>query len=165
MLREHDNMLLGSVGVVVAILAAIAAHKAATRKHRTPLWAFFCFWFSPLLLILMVLGDARPRSANLAPPGGEEKTQACDACGGTVSTEAKACPHCGHPQHLELALVRTRPHALEYLGYLAVVGVIALAVITNIPDTSPLYASGLPGCDSDRGKESVNKAMADAPFG
>src|SRR5437899_7362333 len=50
---------------------------------------------------------APPRETNLSPDQTQEAVstliRSCTACNGKVSSEAMACPHCGHPFTVEKA--------------------------------------------------------------
>src|SRR5690348_9390816 len=80
------------VGLVVEVFAAAAALHMARRKGRSPLgWAVGAFLLPVLLLILLCLPGKREAEAT-------PSVSACRACGGAVSVQASACPHCGQPQ-------------------------------------------------------------------
>jgi hypothetical protein len=144
-----------AVGFGVSIVAMLAASRTASRKHRSPAWAFFCFLFSPLLLVLMLLNDAGAPATDGTPLVEDSKTKACAACGGTVSIDAKACPHCGHPQQSASERDRVRPGALEYVGYVAVAGMLAFFAVALISAGNLDLLSGGPRCDSENSQESV----------
>jgi hypothetical protein len=53
--RRKDFIMIAVIGIIMAIMAALAAKQAAIRKNRRLEWATLTFLFSPLLLILELL--------------------------------------------------------------------------------------------------------------
>lgn len=80
------------IGLAVEVFAGAAALHMPKRKGRSPLgWAVAAFLVPLLLLVLVCL---RGRAKSEVGPS----VISCSACGGAVSVQAAACPHCGQPQ-------------------------------------------------------------------
>jgi hypothetical protein len=64
--RRKELFMIAVIGIIMAIVAALAAKQAAIRKNRRLEWATLTFLFSPLLLILELLPS---RSAEATKQG------------------------------------------------------------------------------------------------
>jgi hypothetical protein len=152
------------ITIAVGILAGTAAVQMARRKGRNPRgWGTLAFLFPPLLLLLVCV-PGKTRQAAVAPG-----VSACSACGGAVSVQAAACPHCGQPQ----SQIAGRPWyaiPVEVAGTAIVCGAVAWSVWW-LSQTSTWWLSqtgtfgGLPRCDTNLAKSEVNRALANAPIG
>ena len=109
------------ITIAVGILAASAAVQMAKRKGRNPIaWGSFTFLFPPFLLVLLCF-SGKPKTA-VTPAVAK-----CSACGGAVSVQAAACPHCGQPQ----SQIDVRPWygiPVEVAGTAAVLAAVAWSV-------------------------------------
>ena len=67
----------------------------------------------------------------------------CPACGGTISTEAYECPHCGHPLKSTLGQIILR---IFVWGFIAFWGLIILSIFLQLTDcrgtVKPCYSVG-----------------------
>ncbi len=127
-----------------------AAVKLARRKERrVGRWAAFAFLFSPALYILALLPKRRQMDATIS-------LQPCAACQAAISTEARACPHCGHP-------TRKRKTWRQRLATLGVGIGLALPAI-QICSLLIIYfygsLGGMPGCEGGYAKWEIGAYLA-----
>ncbi len=81
----------------------------------------------------------------------------CSSCGKDVSSDAAACPSCGHP-------MKKKSGGWWWKIPLAIVGLIGL--ISGVGGLSGNRSSaGLPKCDSAKAKSDVMDAMKNSPAG
>ncbi len=81
----------------------------------------------------------------------------CSSCGKDVSSDAAACPSCGHP-------MKKKSGGWWWKIPLAIVGLIVL--ISAVGGLSGNRSSaGLPKCDSAKAKSDVMDAMKNSPAG
>lgn len=135
----------------ILVLEVWAASVMASRKGRSRGWAVLTLFFQPALLVLWALPSRKmPAQAAL---------KKCPACGGDVSSEATACPHCGHPQTTSRR-IRRKGYFVEAAGLIVLLGALVFFVL----DVLKNYGAILPTCDSQTAQSDAKETMADGPL-
>jgi hypothetical protein len=96
---------------------------------------------------------------------------ACEACGKPVSTEAGACPNCGHPPRkskeeptwLKMLLgFRRGFRVLMLVGFVIFVAWISLRIFV-VSQEREYAANGMPKCTSSTAESDVQRAWENSP--
>lgn len=157
-------MIFLIIGLAIALLCGTAARIGALRKNRSGFWAYATFAFPPFLLILATL----PKRGNpyLPPSAAEEaakpKLVLCPVCGGSMSSTAPTCPHCGNKN----ALQKENASLLEWLGILFSAAYIGLFSYVIYQQGLESYIRGdeFPPCDSRQAKADAESTFSTIPL-
>lgn len=143
-----------------AILVSLGGYNAALRKGRRPkLWMFFCLLFSPLFFLLEILPNRKLGYLGAVP---SDALKSCSVCGAKMSSAAKLCPQCGHPNRDRNS---RRPSAIEIVGGLSAAASLFAAAYVAVEFSPARMSAGLPRCDSNEAFHDVQTAVAGAPLG
>jgi len=140
--------------ILYALLSSSAASKTLTRKGRSGTWRWICLFFPPAYIFLFLLGS-RFRSKKFRPITGE-----CPACVGIVSSDAKSCPHCGHPLKK-----RKNPYRISIIEVSWIITTMAMTGFLIWYNISVDQETGFPKCESDYAKSMLLEAIDKAPLG
>lgn len=149
--ESENSAIIFIIGLFIAILAGVAGGKAALRKGRSQKgWTLLCFFLPPSIFIIELLSNQNKKYLNgkthfeLSP---------CEACGRSISSDARRCPGCGHRNK---GFVGRNISFLE-LATCAIVGVIVSASLLSA--TLDKSLQNIQNIYKGNGAATVNKSL------
>ena len=171
---------LGSLGFLYLLpvfVADVRRHKYAGRLFLLNLflgWTVVA-WFILLVWALLPSRGRKPFLKETVQAGHEIEQRIegafverrsvplalieCAVCGNSIATDARACPHCGHPLRK-----RRQYHWVRWSA--AACAVLVIVFIIRLWHTSNQYnATGIPICNSTTAEQDVRSTIKNSPAG